>query len=52
MVTWGKYVSENSKTYISVTVQVHHAAADGYHCSVFYNDLDNIVNNPKEFLDL
>ena len=50
MVTWGKYVSENSKTYISVTIQVHHAVADGYHCSVFFCDLDKIVNNPKEFL--
>ena len=50
MVTWGKYVSENSKTYISVTIQVHHAAADGYHCSVFFGDLEKIVNNPKEFL--
>lgn len=52
MVTWGKFISENNNIYISVTIQVHHAVADGYHCSVFFNDLERIVNNPTEFLFL
>lgn len=50
MVTWGKFVSENDKTLIPVTIQVHHAVADGYHCGEFFKNLEEIVNNPEKFL--
>lgn len=45
MVTWGKYYKENSRVLIPVTIQIHHAAADGYHCSLFYSKLEEVVSN-------
>lgn len=50
MITWGKYYEENNKVYMPVTIQIHHAAADGYHCSLFYSKLDEILNNISENL--
>lgn len=50
MITWGKYYEEKDKVLMPVTVQIHHAAADGYHCSLFYSKLSNIVENPIEYL--
>ena len=37
MVTWGKYFEQDNKIIIPVTIQIHHAVADGYHCSLFYS---------------
>lgn len=51
MVTWGKFRLENNKTYIPVTMQIHHAVADGYHCSLFYNKIEEIINKPEEYLN-
>lgn len=52
MVTWGKFYEKDKKIYMPITIQIHHAAADGYHCSLFFNCLDNIFEKPEEYLDL
>ena len=51
MVTWGKYFEDTDKTYkMPVTIQIHHAAADGYHCSLFYADMQEICSEPEKYL--
>ena len=39
MVTWGKYYECDGKIIMPVTLQIHHAVADGYHCAKFYEDI-------------
>ncbi|MBE5960860.1 MAG: chloramphenicol acetyltransferase CAT [Lachnospiraceae bacterium] len=50
MVTWGKYVKQGDKILMPLTLQVHHAVADGYHCSLFYHDVEEILQNPEAYL--
>lgn len=50
MVTWGKFFEENNKIIMPVTIQVHHAVADGYHCSLFFSDVKEISLNPEQYL--
>lgn len=50
IVTWGKFFEEGNKTIIPVTIQVHHAVADGYHCSLFFSDVKEISLNPEQYL--
>ena len=33
-----------------VTIQIHHAAADGYHCSLFFSDVKEMCSNPGKYL--
>lgn len=50
MVTWGKFFEEDNKIIMPVTIQVHHAVADGYHCSLFFSDVKEISLNPEQYL--
>ena len=50
MVTWGKFFEEGNKIIMPVTIQVHHAAADGYHCSLFFSEVKEISSNPEQYL--
>lgn len=34
-----------------LTMQIHHAAADGYHCSLFYSDVEEVLKRPEEYLE-
>ncbi|UZQ48971.1 CatA-like O-acetyltransferase [Clostridium kluyveri] len=50
MVTWGKFFKEGNKIVMPVTIQVHHAVADGYHCSLFFSNVQEISSNPERYL--
>ena len=50
MVTWGKFFEENNKIIMPVTIQVHHAVADGYHCLLFFSDIKEMSLNPEQYL--
>ena len=50
MVTWGKYYEKDEKIFMPVSLQVHQSVADGYHCSLFYDEVKNISLNPNEYL--
>lgn len=39
-ITWGKYVSQDGKTLIPVTLLCHHALVDGIHFAKFFEKLD------------
>ncbi|GAB1530351.1 MULTISPECIES: type A chloramphenicol O-acetyltransferase [Brevibacillus] len=50
IITSGKYFEQEGKTLLPVSLQVHHAVCDGYHASLFINDLQKWATNYKEWL--
>lgn len=47
VVTWGKYETENGKTVLPLSMNIHHAVADGWHLSRFFADVHEIINKLK-----
>lgn len=50
MVTWGKYYTVSGRVKMPLTLQIHHAVADGYHCGLFYEEVEMMVENPEKHL--
>ena len=44
VVTWGKYEQENGRLMMPLTMNIHHAVADGFHLSRFFNDVQELIN--------
>lgn len=44
VVTWGKYETENGKTVLPLSMNIHHAVADGWHLSRFFTDVQLIID--------
>lgn len=42
--TIGKYFCENGKTYLPLSVQVHHAVCDGFHVCRFINNVQSQID--------
>lgn len=42
--TTGKYFEQNGRTWLPISVQVHHAVCDGFHISRFINELQELIN--------
>ena len=42
IITWGKY---NADKIMTLAVQIDHAVADGYHVSMFFKNLNDILGN-------
>ena len=38
---WGKYRKEEAKWMMPLTIEVHHAFADGYHVGLLINRIEN-----------
>lgn len=49
-ISWGKYFEENGKIKLPMSVQVHHALADGIHVGQYYNTIQEILDNPMKYL--
>lgn len=47
VVTWGKYELENERLIMPLTMNIHHAVADGFHLSRFFNEVQELINNLK-----
>ena len=43
-------MEQNEKILMPVTIKVHHAVADGYNCSLFFSDINDILLNPEKYL--
>ena len=42
--SWGKYTTENGKTTLTFSIQVHHGLMDGYHVGLFYQRLQEALD--------
>lgn len=45
VVTWGKYEMERGKYVMPVTMNIHHAVADGFHISRFFTELQELIDS-------
>lgn len=45
VVTWGKYEAEHNKVLMPLTMNIHHAVADGFHLSRFFNEVQALIDS-------
>lgn len=45
VVTWGKYEAEYNKVLMPLTMNIHHAVADGFHLSRFFNEVQALIDS-------
>lgn len=50
MFVWGRFQERQGNIILPFTLQVHHGAADGYHCHLFFQSLEQILAEPDHFL--
>ncbi|WP_411029100.1 CatA-like O-acetyltransferase [Spongiimicrobium sp. 3-5] len=46
-ITWGKFFELNGKTLMPLSLQLHHAVADGRHAGKYFEQLENLSKNPS-----
>lgn len=52
IITWGKYFEQGDKILLPLSVQIHHAVADGYHTAQFINDVQHLATSHDEWLTI
>lgn len=45
-ISWGKYFEENERMKLPLSVQIHHALADGLHVGEYFNTLQELLQHP------
>ena len=48
VVTWGKYEVQNGNALMPLTMNIHHAVADGFHLSRFFNEVQELIDSYVE----
>ena len=44
VVTWGRYERENGRLMMPLTMNIHHAVADGFHLSRFFREVQDVLD--------
>lgn len=47
-ISWGKYQREGGRIMLPLSIQVHHALADGYHVGRFFLEVQELMDRPGE----
>ncbi|MGN4124890.1 type A chloramphenicol O-acetyltransferase [Lysinibacillus sphaericus] len=50
IITGGKYSHVNDELFLPVSLQIHHAVCDGYHASVFMNELQKLADESVDWV--
>lgn len=50
ILTGGKYFNQDGKTLFPLAVQMHHAVCDGYHASLFINEVQELADRCEEWM--
>ncbi|MGM0852649.1 MAG: type A chloramphenicol O-acetyltransferase [Bacillota bacterium] len=50
IVTGGRYSRQKEELFLPVSLQIHHAVCDGYHASVFMNELQRLADDSAEWI--
>jgi chloramphenicol O-acetyltransferase type A len=45
VVTWGKYEEKDGRLILPLTMNIHHAVADGFHLSRFFNEVQELIDS-------
>ena len=51
-IAWGKFFPKGDRTKMPLSVQVHHALADGIHVGRYFNLVQEYLDEPDRFLDV
>ncbi len=46
-ISWGKFTHVDEKTFMPVSIQLHHGLADGYHVGLFFETLESMLSQPE-----
>lgn len=44
-IVWGKFFTQGDRTLMPLSVQVHHAVADGQHVGLYFNQFEDLVSS-------
>ncbi|ASW42810.1 type A chloramphenicol O-acetyltransferase [Clostridium isatidis] len=50
IITAGRYTQIEEELLLPVSLQVHHAVCDGYHASIFMNELQRLANESENWI--
>ncbi len=50
IITGGKYFNQEEKILLPISLQVHHAVCDGFHASIFIEELQQLAHNCFDWL--
>jgi chloramphenicol O-acetyltransferase type A len=50
-ISWGSFKEHKEKTVMPLAVQVHHGLADGYHLGNFFNQMQELLNDPANLFE-
>ena len=45
VIVWGKYEKSDGRLLMPLTMNIHHASADGFHICRFFNELQELIDN-------
>jgi chloramphenicol O-acetyltransferase type A len=48
---WGRYKEQNGKILMPLSVQAHHAVVDGLHVGRYYQQIQELLDQPEGWLD-
>jgi chloramphenicol O-acetyltransferase type A len=51
-IAFGKFAKENARTFLPISVEVHHALMDGLHVGRYLSRLEEMLNEPEQHLGL
>lgn len=53
IVAWGKHTEDGGRTILPLSMQAHHAVADGFQIARFFNETETVINElAEQLLDL
>lgn len=50
IITTGGFTNRNSSIYLPLSLQIHHSVCDGFHAGLFMNKVQELADNPEEWL--
>ncbi len=50
-ISWGSFKEDREKIVMPLAVQVHHGLADGYHLGKFFNQMQELLNDPAKLFE-
>ena len=50
-ISWGKFFEQENKMMMPLSVQAHHALVDGRHMGLYFENVQDLFYNPKNYLD-
>ena len=48
VITWGRYEAEQDRLVMPLTMNIHHAVADGFHLSRFFKEVQELIDSLSE----